>query len=147
MSVRQNYITEDHLLNTTYAMMTLASVFILARIVTTQLVRPKRWMPQDAVLYLAYLMFVTMAAFYIVVTPMLFRLTAVGEKRLKPYPTLKDEHQFMVRVFFVNSMLLWFILWSVKFSFLMLYKKLLEGLHDVYIKLWWAVVVFCFLVS
>ncbi|KAF1847684.1 uncharacterized protein K460DRAFT_62653 [Cucurbitaria berberidis CBS 394.84] len=51
----------------------------------------------------------------------------------------------MVKVFFVNSMMLWFILWAVKFSFLVLYKKLMEGLRDVYIKLWWAVAVGCLL--
>jgi hypothetical protein len=146
MSSRQNYITESHLLQTTYAMITLSSVFILARIVTTQLVRPKRFLPQDLIIYLAYILYLIMAFLYILVTPILFRLTAVGEKRLKPYPTLKDDHKFMVRVFFCNTLLFWCILWSVKLGFLMLYKKLMEGLHNVYIKLWWGVVGFWFLV-
>ncbi|KAJ4377189.1 hypothetical protein N0V83_000012 [Neocucurbitaria cava] len=139
MSSRQNYITEDHLLNTTYGMLTLATIFVIARIVTTQLVRPKRWILQDAIIYLAFILYIVMAVLYILVTPILFRLTAVGEKRLKPYPTLQDEHKFMVRIFFVNSMMLWFILWTIKLSFLVLYKKLMEGLRDVYLKLWWAV--------
>jgi hypothetical protein len=146
MSSRQNYITESHLLQTTYAMITLSSVFILARIVTTQLVRPKRFLPQDLIIYLAYILYLIMAFLYILVTPILFRLTAVGEKRLKPYPTLKYDHKFMVRVFFCNTLLFWCILWSVKLGFLMLYKKLMEGLHNVYIKLWWGVVGFWFLV-
>ncbi|CAO2647058.1 Nn.00g079800.m01.CDS01 [Neocucurbitaria sp. VM-36] len=145
MSSRQNYITEDHLLNTTYAMLTLTTVFVLARIVTTQLVRSKRWILQDAFVYLAFVLYIIMAVLYILVTPILFRLTAVGEKRLKPYPNLKDEHKFMVRVFFVNSMMLWFILWSIKFSFLVLYNKLMKGLRDMYYKLWCAVSVFSFL--
>ena len=127
-------------------MMTLTSVFIIARIVTTQFVRPKRWILQDAIVYFAFVLYIIMAVLYILVTPILFRLTAVGEKRLKPYPNLKNEHKFMVKVFFVNSMMLWFILWTIKFSFLVLYKRLMEGLRDVYFKLWWAVSVFCFLV-
>ena len=128
-------------------MLTLTSGFVLARIVTTQLVRPKRWLPQDAIIYLAYTLYLILAVLYIIVTPILFRLTAVGEKRLKPYSTLKDDHKFMVKVFFCNTLLFWFILWTVKLSFLILYKKLMEGLHNVYIKLWWAVVTFWFLVG
>jgi hypothetical protein len=147
MSSRQNYITEDHLLQTTYAMMTLTSIFILARIVTTQVVRPKRWLPQDAIIYFAYALYLVMTILYILVTPILFRLTAVGEKTLAPYPTLKDEHRFMVKVFFCNTLLFWFVLWAVKLGFLVLYKKLMEGLHNVYIKLWWAVLTLWFLVS
>lgn len=127
-------------------MLALSTVFVVARVVCTQLTRPKRWILQDFFVYLAFLLFLAMAILYILVTPILFRLTAVGEKRLKPYPTLKDEHKFMVRVFFVNSMMLWFILWTIKFSFLILYKNLMEGLRDIYFKLWCAVSVFSFLV-
>jgi hypothetical protein len=147
MSSRQNYITESALLNTSYAMMTLTSVFILARICTTQFVRPSRWLPQDAIIYFAYTLYLVMAILYILVTPILFRLTAVAGKTLAPYPTLKDDHKFMVKVFFCNTLLFWCILWSVKLGFLMLYKKLMEGLWNVYIRLWWAVVGFWFLVS
>ncbi|KAF2821969.1 hypothetical protein CC86DRAFT_410364 [Ophiobolus disseminans] len=145
MSSRQNYITEDHLLQTCYGMLALTTVFVLGRFATTTIARPKRWLPQDAFICLAYTLYLIMSVMYIVVTPILFRLTAVGEKRIKPYPTLKDDHKLMVKIFFVNTLLFWCILWTVKMSFLMLYKKLIEGLHNVYFKLWWAVVVFWFL--
>ncbi|KAH7068017.1 hypothetical protein BKA63DRAFT_104029 [Paraphoma chrysanthemicola] len=145
MSSRQNYITEDHLLNTIYGMLTLTTVFVIARTLTTQVLRPKRWLPQDAIIYVAYILYIILAVLYIVVTPILFRLTAVGEKRMKPYPTLRDEHKLMVRIFFVNTMFFWLVLWTVKLSFLMLYRRLIEGLHNIYIKLWWASVVIWFL--
>ncbi|KAF2023384.1 hypothetical protein EK21DRAFT_10417, partial [Setomelanomma holmii] len=77
--------------------------------------------------------------------PILFRLTAVGEKRMKPYSTLKEEHKLMVKIFFVNTLLFRLVLWTIKLSFFMPYKRLIEGLHNVYIKLWWAVVVVWFL--
>ena len=128
-------------------MLTLTSLFILARIVTNHITRPKRWLLQDGIVYFGFALYISMVVMYIMVTPILFRLTAVGEKRLKPYPELRNEHKFMVKVFFVNSMMLWFILWTIKFSFLHLYRKLMEGLHNVYIKLWWATSAFCFLVS
>jgi hypothetical protein len=146
MSSRQNYITEAHLLHTSYAMITLTSTFILFRIFTTQFVRPSRWLPRDAIIYFAYAMYLVMTILYIIVTPILYRLTAVAAKTLAPYPTLKDEHRFMVKVFFCNTLLFWCILWSVKLGFLMLYKRLMEGLHNVYVKLWWAVLTFWFLV-
>jgi hypothetical protein len=147
MSSRQNYITKDHLLQTTYAIMTLTSVFILARIVTTQLVHPKRWLPQDAIIYFAYAFYPVMTILYILATPIWFRLTTVGEKKLAPYPALKDDHKFMVKVFYCNTLLFCVILWSVKLGFLVLYKKLMEGLHNVYTKLWWVVLAFWFLIS
>jgi hypothetical protein len=128
-------------------MLSLATLFVLARICTTQILRPKRFLPQDLIIYFAYTLYLTMSILYILVTPILFRLTAVGEKKIPPYPTLKDDHKFMVRVFFVNTMLFWGILWTVKMGFLVLYKNLMQGLHNVYIKLWWAVVVFWFLVG
>jgi hypothetical protein len=127
-------------------MLTLATVFVLARIVTTQLVRPKRWLPQDLFIYFAYLVYLVMTVLYIVVTPTMYRLSAVSERKLEPYAAIRDESLFMIKIFFCNTLLFWVILWTVKMSFLMLYRKLMEGLQDVYIKLWWALVMFWFLV-
>lgn len=142
----QNYISEDSLLRTSYAMLTLTTVFVLARIVTTQLVRPKRWLPQDLFIYFAYVVYLVMTVLYIVVTPTMYRLSAVGEGKLEPYAAIQDESLFMIKIFFCNTLLFWVVLWTVKMSFLMLYRKLMEGLQDVYIKLWWVLVVFWFLV-
>jgi len=147
MAAQQNYITEDQLVRTTYAMLTLATVVVLARIVTIQLVRPKRWLPQDLFIYFAYVVYLVMAILYIVVAPIIYRLSAVTEGRREPYAALPDEVMFMIKIFFCNTLLFWVVLWTVKMSFLMLYRKLMEGLQDVYIKLWWALVVFWFLVS
>jgi hypothetical protein len=146
-SQSENYITEDHLLQTCYAMLALGSVFVLARFVTTQLVRPTRFLVQDLWVYFAYALFVAMTVLYIVVIPTLYRITAVSEGQSPPYATILEDSNFLIRVFFTTAILFWSVLWAIKLSFLALYKKLLDGLHNVYIKLWWAVVVFCFLVS
>jgi hypothetical protein len=147
MGASQNYITEGQLLKTSYGMLTLASVFVLARIVTTQLVRPKRWLAQDLFIYFAYVLYLIMTVLYIVVTPKLYRVSSFIEGEIELYPTVMDDTNFMIRIFFTTSLLFWCVLWTVKMSFLVLYKKLFEGLHDVYIKLWWAVVAFWLLVS
>jgi hypothetical protein len=147
MSSRQNYITESHLLNTCYGMTALTSLFVLACLITTQFVRRTRFLLQDLFIYLAYALYLVMTIMYIIVTPILFRLTAVGEKKIPPYKALKEEHKLMVKIFFVNTLLFWCILWTVKMGFLVLYRKLMVGLHNIYIKLWWGVVIFWFLVS
>jgi hypothetical protein len=146
MGVSQNYVTEGQLLRTSCGMLALSSLFVVARIVIIQLVRSKRWQTQDLFIYVAYILFVIMTVLYIIVTPKLYRITSVLEGELEPYATMLDDTNFMIRVFFINSLLFWCILWTVKMSFLVLYKRLIEGLHDVYIKLWWGVVAFWSLV-
>jgi hypothetical protein len=146
MGVSQNYITEGQLLRTSYGMLALTSLFVAARIVITQIVRPKRWQAQDWFIYSAYVLFVIMTVLYIIVMPKLYRITSVLEGELEPYPAMLDDTNFMIRIFFTTSLLFWCILWTVKMSFLVLYKRLIEGLHDIYIKLWWGVVAFWFLV-
>jgi hypothetical protein len=146
MGVSQNYITEGQLLRTSYGMLALTTIFVLARVVISQIVRPKRWQTQDLFIYFAYVLHVIMTVLYITVTPKLYHITSVLEEKLEPYPAMLGDTNFMIRVFFTTSLLFWCILWTVKMSFLVLYKRLIEGLHDVYIKLWWGVVAFWFLV-
>ena len=58
------------------------------------------------------------------------------------YPEIISDGRKMTKTFFATTLLLWFILWSVKFAFLMLYRRLFSGIK-FYVRLWWLVVVFC----
>jgi magnesium-transporting ATPase (P-type) len=145
MSSTQNYVTSSHLLSTSYAMMALTSMFVLARI-AVQILHPKKLAPEDYLIYLAYVLYVVMSVLYILVTPPMYRLSDFISGKSPVYPLLMDDSMFIIKAFFANTMIFWCVLWMVKFSLLALYKRLLVGLHIVYIKIWWGVVCFCVLV-
>jgi ABC-type Mn2+/Zn2+ transport system permease subunit len=71
MSSTQNYVTRSQLLSTTYAMMALTSIFVLARI-ALQTLRQKKLAPEDYLIYLAYVFYMAMSVLYIVVTPPMY---------------------------------------------------------------------------
>lgn len=76
----------------------------------------------------------------------MYRVTNAIEGVTQVYPTIIKDSLFMIKIFFANTLLLWFTLWAVKFSFLALYRKLFSGIK-VYMHLWWGVVVFALIVS
>ena len=96
-------------------------------------------------MFLAYGFFLSMTISYIVIIPPLYRVTEVSEGLVKPYPEILSDSLTIIKVFFTNSMLLWFTLWSVKFSVLFLYRRLMIGLPK-YLVWWWAVLAFCVVV-
>jgi hypothetical protein len=59
-----------------------------------------------------------------------------------PYPSLGDDALDAQKTFFFTSPGLWFTLWSIKFSLLAFYKKMMVNI-SFYTKLWWAVLAYC----
>ncbi|KAF2643779.1 hypothetical protein P280DRAFT_444904 [Massarina eburnea CBS 473.64] len=141
MSTR-TYVTATQLLNTSYGMMAITTAVVLAR-VAVQSTRKMRMALEDYLVYLAYTMYLSMSVMYIVVTPAMFRVTAAAKGLVPSYATLMDDALFLTRIFFTNSMIFWFVLWTIKFSLLALYRRLMVGLSVGYVRLWWAVFGFC----
>lgn len=141
----QNYISLEQLQSCGYAMITLTSIFALARI-GIRVWRPKALAVEDVLVFLAYASFMTMAALYTWTAPTLFKLTAVVAGQAPPYAELPADGLLIIKAFFTNTILLWVILWLVKGSLLALYWRLLST-KRIYIYLWWAIVVFCATVS
>jgi hypothetical protein len=75
----------------------------------------------------------------------MFRLLAVQEGRLAPYPSMGEDALDAQKTFFFTSPGLWFTLWSVKFSLLAFYKKMMVNV-SLYTKLWWVVLAYCVVV-
>lgn len=146
MSSTQNYVSKQQLLNTSYGMIALTSAFVLAR-VAIQVSRPKKLGVEDYLVYVSYAFYLAMSILYIVVTPPLFKISDVTSGKAPPYPTILDDTLFLIKVFFANTTIFWLVLWTVKFSLLALYRRLMVGLKSTYIMLWWAVFAFCVLVS
>ncbi|KAF2713428.1 hypothetical protein K504DRAFT_487837 [Pleomassaria siparia CBS 279.74] len=138
-----NYVTQGQLLHTTYAMIALTSVFVVARVVT-RFLRPRRLIVEDVLVTLSFVFFIAMSVLYIVVTPAIFRISVALTDPALQYATMLDDALFVTQIFFANTMIFWFVLWSVKFSLLALYKRLLNGVgNKTYAGVWWGVFVFC----
>lgn len=84
-------------------MIALTSIFAIAR-VAIRVMRPKALAVEDYLVFLSFLLFLTMATLYIVVTPALFRLSAVISGTKPPYATMMADALFIIKIFFTNSM-------------------------------------------
>ena len=145
MSSSANYVSADTLRGTSIAMLTIGTLFMVARCFA-RWYRAWRFQVEDFFMFLAYGFFLSMTISYIVIIPPLYRVTEVSEGLIKPYPEVLSDSLIIIKVFFANSMLLWFTLWSVKFSVLFLYRRLMIGLPK-YLRWWWAVLGFCVVVG
>ena len=84
----------------------------------------------------------------------LHRRLAVHEKRvygvingeIPAYPEMRDDTVVMTKMIFAAPCMFWMTLWSIKFSLLFLYRRLLTGISSMYTKIWWAIVGFCIVV-
>ncbi|KIX97937.1 uncharacterized protein Z520_06015 [Fonsecaea multimorphosa CBS 102226] len=143
MSSSQNYVSQRVLLGVAYSMLGITTVVFLARALV-RVRQPKRFVAEDFFLLLAYLFFLSLTIMYIVLAPTMFRVTDATTGKIPIYPTILADSLFMIKIFFANTMIFWFTLYSVKFAFLCLYRRLMMGI-PMYLKLWWAAVGFCVL--
>lgn len=139
-------VAQHVLLRTEYALFVLTTLFIFARI-AIHFTRRKTFEFQDFFIYFAYAMYVGLWTEYIIAVPYLFKLTSVAVGEIDPYPTVTQDAGYMSRLIFSAQMLFYTCLFSVKLSFMTLYRKLLVGVGGYYYKIWWSIVCFLVLVS
>jgi hypothetical protein len=139
-------ISERRFVETSHAMVIIASVYVLAR-TGIQLWKRSRMELQHYLMYLAFVSFLVMSICYLIVVPKIYQIGRVTLGVIPPWPTMMDDITMYVRMMFVTTTLFWVSLWSVKLSLLTLYKKLMEGLPKIYMRLWWALFMFCIVVS
>jgi len=144
--IRPDAFTSKEITSTGFALIAVTSAFAVTRI-AIHLVAPKRLTAEDGLTFLAYVTNVAMCSLYISLAPIAERLTDVKAGKIKPYPGLKADGRFVSRRYFCTALLFWIVLWSIKFSCLLLYRKLLKGVRRVYTWAWWAIVIVCVGVS
>jgi uncharacterized membrane protein YidH (DUF202 family) len=138
----EELVSERHFHEVTYTMVVLASLFTFTR-VGIQIWKRKSMQLQDYLLYTAYTLFLVMSICYLVIIPKVYMIGRVSNGLMLPWPTMAADVIMYIRMMFVTTMFFWLSLWLVKLSLLALYRKLLTGLPHIYIKLWWAVFIFC----
>ncbi|KAK4862945.1 hypothetical protein LT330_010719 [Penicillium expansum] len=98
---------------------------------------------EDYLLIVAYIFFLELSILYIYISPVIFRIAAVGAGTIPPYAAISEEGLRLQTVFFVTTSSLWLCLWMIKFSLLAMYKRLLVG--KKYLIAWWVIMGFCVL--
>ncbi|KAJ5186471.1 hypothetical protein N7449_011235 [Penicillium cf. viridicatum] len=98
---------------------------------------------EDYLLIVAYIFFLELSILYIYISPVIFRIAAVGAGTIPPYATISEDGLRLQTVFFVTTSSLWLCLWMIKFSLLAMYKRLLVG--KKYLIAWWVIMGFCVL--
>ncbi|KAF2623580.1 hypothetical protein BU25DRAFT_478056 [Macroventuria anomochaeta] len=135
-------VSERRFHEVTYTMVVLASLFTIAR-GGIQIWKRKAMQLQDYLIYAAYLFFLIMSVCYLVIIPKIYMIGRVTNGSMAPWATMAADVVMYIRVMFVTTMFFWMSLWLVKLSLLALYKKLMTGLPMIYVRLWWAVFIFC----
>jgi hypothetical protein len=139
----KNYITADQLTTVGFTLIGVTSAFCIARF-SLRIWRSSLQL-DDLFMALAWVFFLALSINYIIITPVLYRVTAVQAGEGALYPEIFDDALKMIKVFFANTLLLWFTLWSVKFSLLFLYRRLMKGLPR-HMRWWWVVMIFTIVV-
>ncbi|KAK6826151.1 hypothetical protein PG987_013645 [Apiospora arundinis] len=132
-------LTPDSFRGASIAMMITASVIVAAR--TTTMIHNGLGIHWDDVwLATGYVLLMIVSGVYVGSTELFFRINDTFEGRAGPYPGIADDKFSMKKILLFTSPGLWFTLWSIKFSLLALYKRLLiqVPLYTRYVSIWQA---------
>lgn len=144
--VRGDAFSDTQIMSTGFAFIGVTSFVALARL-SIYFVAPRRPTVEDGLVFLAYISNIAMCSLYISLAPRAQQLSNVKAGKIPPYSTIKNDGKFISRRYFVAPLIFWLLLWSIKFSFLLMYRKLLAGIPRIYTHVWWSIVLFCVAVS
>ncbi|GAM83053.1 hypothetical protein ANO11243_010390 [Dothideomycetidae sp. 11243] len=128
------HITQRSVRAANITCLVVASLFAILRLMLPVVVR-RRFMFKDAWLAASYTFFLALCILYLVAIPVLSRVGFTD-------PNVIKDADFTMKAMFAAAMLLWLVLWSIKFSLLALYTNLLKRAKPVYKRVWWGIVVF-----
>jgi hypothetical protein len=146
MSAKTNGFAQGTVLKVVYSMLGLTSSVILAR-VGLNILKPKRLTASDYFVFIAFGLYVSKCALYISVSPYMQRVYAVANGKIPPYDGLMQDRVIMAKMVFAAFCIFWMVLWCIKFSLLLLYRRLLIGVSERYTIVWWSITGICLVVS
>lgn len=145
-AAKPDAFSDHQIILTAYAFIGVTSAFALARIALHWLA-PRRPTYEDGLVFFAWICDVAMCSLYISLARPAQRLSNFKQGLIPMYPTVREDGRYVSRLYFCAPLLFWMLLWSIKLSFLLLYRKLLDGLPMVYTYMWWFIVFMCVAVS
>jgi hypothetical protein len=146
MSAKTNGFAQGTVLKVAYSMLCLTSSVVLARI-GLNILRPRRLTVSDYIVFIAFAFYVAKCALYIALSPYMQRVYAVSNGEIPSYPGLLHDRVLMAKMVFIAFCMFWAVLWSIKLSLLLLYRRLLVGLSQRYNIVWWCIAGICLVVS
>jgi hypothetical protein len=141
-----NGFAQGTVLKVAYSMLGLTSSVILARI-GLNILKPKGLTASDYFVFLAFGLYVTKCALYISVSPYMQRVYAVSNGDLQAYDGVQQDRIIMAKMVFTAFCMFYMVLWSIKFSLLLLYRRLSIGVSCRYTIVWWSIIGICLVVS
>ncbi|KAI9817312.1 MAG: hypothetical protein M1832_004734 [Thelocarpon impressellum] len=138
---KSDLISERGLLIVTWLTFGLATVLTGFRLYVRR-VKLRRFFWDDACHVFAWVILLVSAALYTSIAPVLYRVMAVtsGQQLLTVDFITRDIPRY-VDFQFASTILFWVVLWAVKFSFLIFYRRFFRDLRSHMIA-WWAVTAF-----
>lgn len=125
--------------------MVLTGIAIISRFFLRGL-RNEPFRPEDGFMLFAFVTFNILATITIVMVPIAYQIIAVSYDLRPIYNGLFDDEVYQLKVMFASNLLFPMVLWSVKFSLLLLSKRLLYQQKE-WIRAWWVVLGFVVVVS
>jgi hypothetical protein len=117
-----------------------AALFVAAR-TSARWHKVKTFETEDFFSWFGLACFVTMCSLYLTVLDPLYTSQAV-EAGTAPAPAdLLDQVRFLLTRFYAIQLLFWLTIWSVKFSLLWMFRRLVVGLPK-YKGIWFGIVIF-----
>ncbi|KAF3008906.1 hypothetical protein E8E13_011219 [Curvularia kusanoi] len=140
-----SYVALDVFKPTGYVMVALTTTFVLLR-AAIQVAQQTKMEIQDWLFYAAYASYVADCSLYFSISsPLLKANNEVMTGEAPPWATMQHDLATMAHSLFTGLVLFYICLWCAKLSLLVLYRKLMVGLANVYIRIWWGILVFCVL--
>lgn len=146
MSSHTDAFTPTAVHGVAYSMLAVTGSVMVARIVL-QFQRAKWPTLSDSFVFLGFAFHIAMCGVYVVAVPLMKRVYLVLDDKGPAYPGFDNERIAMAKIFFAAPAMFFMILWSIKFSLLFLYRRLLTGVNKYYTLIWWVILVLCVLVS
>lgn len=145
LSLSKSHVTKSQLQATAYSLVAVTSVALVGRACLAVWQR-QRLQVDDIILAMSYIFFLIMAILYITAASAMSRVDEIDASRATNNHGYQNDWLYVAQVVFACNFLFWLSLWSVKFVFLLLYRRLVRGIR-IYSRLWWGVVAYSVLVS
>jgi hypothetical protein len=117
--LRSSSVSEDEALRTCYAMLTLTTVVVIARVVV-HVCKRRTVEAQDCFIYFAYVAFVGSCTLYVALLGPLRKVNGVGRGTVQPYPTVLDDLGYIARRLWSAQQIFYAGVFAVKLSLLCL---------------------------
>ncbi len=132
-------ISTEDLVRTNAVMFALASLFVLS-IAWLHISKRKPCELSEIVLYFGYIIYVVFWSCYMAAIPLISKMLLVATGEMLPYQGFFADIKVQIALIAAGQVFYLTVLFLVKLSFLMLYRKLVVGLPGLLMYIWWGIV-------